>query len=458
MTGSAHTDRALPPPPLRAAAAGQHNAVPRGPRRRRVLATSLAIALAAGTPCGAVADSPEPVPENAAWAFSRTSDRARVEFDAFTADPGATRSALLQAAVGIRGRSGDLELALGLRLDGESQAGTLEFSRARVDYTENFLRWRQGETRVTVGTQNLAWGRTDEIPPIDRLSRADVSRGPLDPLPERRRAVAALRVEHFVGDLKLDAAWLPVFDPAVLPDPNSVWNPVDTVHGRILGIGAVPFIIGAQVEAAGVEAYNSGGMRVTRTGAGLDWGFSVQRARQSLPYYRVGFRRLTEIHPLAWVLGGELEAEAAGTTWRIEAAWTSDAPVTTALLFRYRTAPAWDVVAGVEAFPWNGDTRLTLQLAGHRTQVDVAVYDRTEYYAALGEVEHRFGRNRWRANLRFSLGIGDRDVYVNPRLAFTGLDGHEFYLAGHWFAGDPKTLGGYYAANDLIALGWQARF
>jgi hypothetical protein len=244
----------------------------------------------------------------------------------------------------------------------------------------------------------------------------------------------------------------------VLPDPHSVWTPVDTVHERILGIRAVPFLIGAQVVATGMEAYNSGGLRATRTGTGVDWGVAVQRARQSLPNYRIGFRRRTEIHPLAWVLGGELETAAAGATWRLEGVWTSDAPVTTSPLFRYRTVPAWDVVAGVETFTRNGDTRVTLQLAGHRTQVDVAVYDRSEYYTALGEIEHRFGHNRWRANLRYSLGIGERDVYVNPRLAYTDFDGHEFFLAGHWFAGDPKTLGGYYVANDLIALGWQARF
>lgn len=456
--GSQRTDRGPASLAMSPLAVRRTPGWPLRPRRAVAVMASWAIGLLVVTPGAAIADPREPPPESAAWVFSRGPDRARIELDAFTADPGATGAGWLQAAVGLRGYGGEFELALGLRLDGEAQTGSLDFSRARVDYAENTLRWRRGETRVTVGTQVLAWGRTDEIPPVDRLSRADISRGPLDPLPERRRAVPALRVEHYVGDLKLDAAWLPVFDPAVLPDRQSVWNPVDTIHGRILGIGAVPFIIGAQVESATVEANNSGGLRLTRTGAGVDWGLSVQRVRQSLPYYRGGFRRLTEVHPLAWVLGGELEAEGAGATWRIEAAWTSDTPVTTAPFFRYRTVPAWDAVAGAEMFARDGDTRLTLQLAGHRTQADVAVYDRTEFYLVLGEIEHRFGRNRWRANLRFSSGIGERDLYVNPRLAYTGFDGHEFFLAGHWFAGGPKTLGGYYAANDLIALGWQARF
>jgi len=75
-----------------------------------------------------------------------------------------------------------------------------------------------------------------------------------------------------------------------------------------------------------------------------------------------------------------------------------------------------------------------------------------------GEIEHPFAQGRWRADLRFMLGLGDRDVYLNPRLTYTGIDQHELFVAAHVFSGSAQTLGGYYRDNDSVMLGWQAKF
>ena len=65
---------------------------------------------------------------------------------------------------------------------------------------------------------------------------------------------------------------------------------------------------------------------------------------------------------------------------------------------------------------------------------------------------------RWRARMRFSTGLDRRDVYLNPELAFIGFEPHELYLAGHWLDGADMTAGGHFQDNDLIALGWRARY
>ena len=163
-------------------------------------------------------------------------DALRLEVGGFTDEPGATGSALVHGAVSLRGDSGDWSYALGARLDAHSQYGNRDFDRVRLDYTENYLRWQQKDLRLTLGTQNVLWGRVDEISPIDRMGRVDFSRAVLDKLPDRRRAVPAVRAEYFGEGFKLDGVLLPVFDEAVMPQTRSVWNPVDTVNGRILGI------------------------------------------------------------------------------------------------------------------------------------------------------------------------------------------------------------------------------
>lgn len=382
-------------------------------------------------------------------------DEIHAEWGNFTGNPASSSDAWLHGAASAKWQSGTWEFALGARFDAYGQSGTPGFSRAQMDYTENYLRWRGDDIRVTAGTQNVLWGRVDEISPIDRMSRADFSRIILDKLPERRRATPAVRLEHFTDDAKIDVVWLPAFSPAELPHESSVWNPVDTVNGRLLGIGSVPGIIGAQVRD---DERGSGGagVRITRSGSQFDYGFSLQRIRQSQPYYRIEPGQLVGVHPFSWVGGGELEMQQGGATWRVEAAWSSDVPVTTRTS-QYRTERAFDFVLGAEFFPGDADTRATLQLAGHRTFADMPIMDRHKFYNLNGELEHPFALGRWRANLRFASGLDKSDIYLNPKLSYLGIDRHEIFIAAHLFSGAPQTLGGYYQQNDMIVVGWQVK-
>lgn len=389
--------------------------------------------------------------------LSVRAESLRLEVGGFTDDPGTSGSGLLRGAVSAKGGSGDLEYALGMRFDVLTQFGGRDFNRARGDYTENYLRWRGDDLRLTIGTQNIMWGRVDEISPIDRMSRADLTRAVLDKLPERRRAVPALRAEHFGEDYKLDAVLLPAFDDAVMPHRDSVWHPVDVLRGRIFGIGTFPALVGVRVREADNDSSGGGGLRFTREADGMDYGLSIQRVRQSQPYYKLMGGTLQAVHPYSTTVGAEFETERGGATWRMEAAWTSDVPLTTRS-FGYRTAPGYDVVIGAELFPGDGETRLTLQLAAHRVMTDAAVLDRTEVYALTGEIEHPFALGRWRADLRFVAGLGSRDFYLNPRLTYTGIDQHEIFVAAHLFSGAEQTLGGFYERNDSVSVGWQASF
>jgi hypothetical protein len=167
--------------------------------------------------------------------------------------------------------------------------------------------------------------------------------------------------------------------------------------------------------------------------------------------------KLTGVHPYSWVIGAELETQIGNATFRLEAAHSRDQPVTEANTFAYRTKPASDVVAGVEFFPGDGETRITLQLAG-QTKDAVHVLDRTEFYSLNGELERHFAQGRWRGNLRFFNGLNERDNYHNAQLTYLGIDHHAFYLAAHLFSGNAQALGGYYQNNDMISVGWQAKF
>lgn len=373
------------------------------------------------------------------------------------------------------------EVRAGARVDGYRQVGDPEFTETETDYTETFVRYRAENLRVTAGAQTVIWGRVDEIPPTDRLSVVDATRLTLDELPERRRAVPALRLETFHGGWKTDWVWVPEFRAAELPPRESIWSPVDTREGALLGIDGTP-LLSTLVRGATFgeeeEGMGGAGVRVSRTGSGYDYAFTLQRARHSLPYYELDpAARATLLatgnpaaalaaasgptfvarHPLSWVVGGDVGIEALGATWRFEAAYLSDVPVTTTDL-RMRTVDGFDWVAGVEFYPGDADARVNLQLAGHHLVDAPAVLDREDAYSFNGSIENVFAHARWRAKLRFSVGLDERDVYVNPEIAYTGWEPHELYLAAHYFDGDEATLGGFHDEHDLITVGWRARY
>ncbi|HHQ40910.1 MAG TPA: hypothetical protein ENK20_01290, partial [Chromatiales bacterium] len=337
--------------------------------------------------------------------------------------------------------AGPWEAKLAVRADGYRQWGGTGMAEGAADYDEAWVRWRRGGLRLTAGAQRVVWGRVDEIPPLDRLSVPDLRRFVLDELADRRLTVAALRAEWFAAPWKLDALLVPRFRPAELPDRDSVWHPVDRRAGRLLGVKDAP-ALAALVRGGSFgeddDGAGGGGLRLTRTGRGVDFGLAVIRARRVLPYYELDAAAravllgggtvaaalaaakgdtFTARHPWQTVAGFDLAVARGTTTWRLEAAWSSDEPVTRTDL-SMDTVRAVDWVAGVELYPGGGDARVNLQLSGHHLLDAGRVLDRTRVLALGGSLEDTLAHGRWRLRLRFSTDLERRDYYLNPEVAF----------------------------------------
>lgn len=353
------------------------------------------------------------------------------------------------------------EFRAGARLDGMAQAGgSMDHDEMLADYGDTYVRYREGNTRLTLGAQTIIWGRADEIPLADRVSRVDLTRFNLDDLADRRRAQLAARWEQTMGDYKLDAVWLPLFRGAQLPDVASVWSPINRSAGQIIGIdpALTGWVSGARIDE---DERGSGGgaIRLTKTGAPFDFGLTLARTRQSLPYYQVDLPTLslTAVHPYNTFVGADMELVSGGLTWRMEVGYTDDVPVTLATTAMDKTQ-SLDWIGALEFFPGGGDTRVNLQLVAHALQTDRSILELKEYYGANGEIETTFGQGRWKAAMRFATGFNVRDVYLGPKLSYVGWEPHELYIAGHYFDGEKRTLGGFHQDHSLITLGLRTRF
>ncbi len=355
------------------------------------------------------------------------------------------------------------EFRAGARLDGMKQdGGSASHHELLADYGDTYVRYRNGNTRLTLGAQTIVWGRVDEIPLADRVSRADLTRFSMDDLADRRRAQLAARWEQSVGDYKLDAVWLPAFRGAQLPDIESIWSPVNRTTGQVIGVAPSPQIA-ALVGAARINEDDNGSgggaLRLTRTGEPFDFGVTLARTRQSLPYYRVDLATLTltAVHPFNTFVGADLELTSGGLTWRMELGYTDDVPVTLATSALHKTQ-AIDWIGALEFFPGGKDTRVNLQLAAHTLQSDRNFLELKEYYGANGEIESSFSQGRWKAGLRFASGLNIHDVYLSPKLSYVGWEPHELYIAAHYFDGSSRTFNGFHQDHSLITLGLRTRF
>ena len=376
-----------------------------------------------------------------------------------------TYSTLRTSAYVLWQPSRNWEFRAGARLDGMSQdGGSADHHELLADYADTYVRYRNGDTRLTLGAQTIIWGRADEIPLADRVSRVDLTRFVLDDLPDRRRAQLAARWEQTFGDYKLDAVFLPVFRGAQLPDVASIWSPISRTTGQVLGIAPSPFLA-ALVGAARIEEdeHGSGGgaVRLTKTGAPFDFGVTLARTRQSLPYYQVGGTlltpTLTAVHPFNTFVGADLELVSGGLTWRMEAGYTDHVPVTLASTAMDSTH-SLDWIGALEFFPGGKDTRVNLQLVAHALQTSRSILELKEYYGANGEVETSFSQGRWKAGMRFASGFNVRDIYLSPKLSYVGWEPHELYVAAHYFDGESRTLGGFHQDHSLITLGLRTKF
>jgi hypothetical protein len=359
----------------------------------------------------------------------------------------------------------DWEFRAGARVDGVAQnGGVSDFNDLSADYTDTYVRYRSGDTRLTLGAQTIIWGRVDEIPLADRVSRADLTRFVLDDLPNRRRAELAARWEQTLGDYKLDAVWLPLFKAAELPDASSIWSPINLTTGQIIGITPSPtvsYIVKNAVISEDEHGSGGGGVRLTKTGGSIDYGVTLARSRQSQPYYLIGGTpaapTLTGIHPFNNFAGADMEMENDGITWRMELGYTDSIPVTLpSAATTY--VPSLDWVGGMELFPGGKNTRINLQLVAQALQTGKSVLQLTEYYGANGEIETKFGQDRWTAGLRFFGGFNVRNLYLNPEISYSGWEPFTVYAGYHYFNGEDRTLAGFQEDHSMAVLGMRGQF
>ncbi|GAB1457813.1 hypothetical protein MASR2M48_31210 [Spirochaetota bacterium] len=88
---------------------------------------------------------------------------------------------------------------------------------------ELYIDWYGDSFNFRIGKQKILWGKADGVFITDLVSPKDLSAFLTKDIGELRLGVSGAKFDIFAGPHQIEAVWLPVFVPAILPAPGSMW-------------------------------------------------------------------------------------------------------------------------------------------------------------------------------------------------------------------------------------------
>lgn len=131
---------------------------------------------------------------------------------------------------------------------------------------------------LTIGKQQIAWGKADGINPTDYFNPEDLT----DPFAEENKInVPAIRTEYYYQDWIFDLVWAPEFTAPEFPEPGDRWSTFST--------GTMETILPAK------EVENSElGIRASKWTPEIDFSVSIFRGFSKEPVFSSYFNKETE--------------------------------------------------------------------------------------------------------------------------------------------------------------------
>lgn len=153
--------------------------------------------------------------------------------------------------------------------------------RFAADWRHLYYGHYVGDGELTVGWQQVVWGRADELRVLDQVNPLDYREGVTALLEDSRIAVPMVRLAHPVGDWELEAIWVTDFEKNRPPVPGSEFD---------APLFATPdpdyFVVDSMPDYDGHRGFSYGLSSNGRIGT-VDASLVALNARQQDPVYAV---------------------------------------------------------------------------------------------------------------------------------------------------------------------------
>ena len=95
------------------------------------------------------------------------------------------------------------------------------------DFRELYMDIYTKKLDLRIGKQQIVWGQADGVFITDIVSPLNLTEFLLWDFNEIRMGVTAVKAKYYPHqDHNIEVVWIPVFTPSILPDSNSIWQPV----------------------------------------------------------------------------------------------------------------------------------------------------------------------------------------------------------------------------------------
>lgn len=94
----------------------------------------------------------------------------------------------------------------------------------QTDLRELYVDWYGDSFDLRIGKQKILWGKADGVFITDLVSPKDLSSFLTKDIGELRLGVTGIKFDYFAGPHQLEAVWLPLFTPTILPAQGSIWS------------------------------------------------------------------------------------------------------------------------------------------------------------------------------------------------------------------------------------------
>jgi len=150
-----------------------------------------------------------------------------------------------------------------------------------ADWRELYLATDINDWNVSVGLQQVVWGKADNLRVVDLVNPLDYRDFVLPDLNDYRKPVLMLRGEYFLADWSLQTLYIPFFEPNDFAEPGSEYE-YFTIDPALMEI----FTLSPENRPGRSFKNGEFGIQLARSFSGLDLNFFALHGWDDNPVYR----------------------------------------------------------------------------------------------------------------------------------------------------------------------------